>query len=105
MVNCFNKWSQLLQDMKAKGSKPNPPNKLENNSLMASDKAPSSVKEVESVGDTWVLPSSTKMATYSFQIRDHKLKQLQYKEGLQVGDFEIISALLWQTIAKVLYGL
>jgi hypothetical protein len=104
-VNCFNKWSEKLQDMKARCSKPNPPNKLENNNISGSDKAPSSVKRVQSVGDTWVLPSSSKMATYSFQIRDHKLKELQSKESLQVGDFEIISALLWQTVAKVLYRL
>lgn len=106
-VNCFNKWSQLLQDMKTLRGKPNPLSKLENNNISAADKAPadvvpSSVKEaVESVGDTWVLPNSSQMATYSFQIKDNKLKQLQSMEGLQVGDFELISALLWHTIAKV----
>ncbi|KAF3325758.1 protein ECERIFERUM 26-like protein [Carex littledalei] len=109
-VNCFNKWSQLLQDMKTLRGKPNPLNKLENNKISAADNAPadvvpSSVKEaVESLGDTWVLPSSSQMATYSFQIKDNKLKQLQSREGLQVGDFELISALLWHTIAKVRTG-
>ncbi|KAJ1698052.1 hypothetical protein LUZ63_006564 [Rhynchospora breviuscula] len=117
-VSCFNKWSQLLQDITAP-SKPIPPNKLENNSISSpSDVAPSSVKEVESLGDTWVLPSDSKletianhcegnynstMATYSFQIKDHKIKQLQSGSS-RVGDFEIISALLWKTIAKVREG-
>lgn len=93
--------------MKTLRGKPNPPSKLESNNISAADKAPadvvpSSVKEaVESVGDTWVLPNSSQMATYSFQIKDHKLKQLQSCEGLQVGEFELISALLWHTIAKV----
>ncbi|KAJ3693499.1 hypothetical protein LUZ60_008979 [Juncus effusus] len=101
-VNWFNIWSQILNNPKLFVKEKSPPKfgKDPTPEKILSGEIPNSVKEIESVGDNWVPPNSSAMATYSFEISENKIKELSMN-SVQVGDFELISAFVWQTIAKI----
>jgi len=65
---------------------------------------PLSVKKVEPVGDFWLSSTNIRMATFSFQISESKLKHLQSKMSRYIPAFDAISALIWQSLAKIRVG-
>ncbi|XP_073001925.1 protein ECERIFERUM 26-like [Typha latifolia] len=104
-TNCINLWGKLL------GGSPPPKSYTLHNTQKKSEKAardslastkPLSAKLVDSVGDSWLSPNNCKMETYSFQITDAMLKYLM--QSSQATPFEMISALVWQNLAKVREG-
>ncbi|XP_073105615.1 protein ECERIFERUM 26-like [Elaeis guineensis] len=102
-TNFINLWAQLLSGGSPK-CQPIHNHKIKTEKTLI--KSPTSlellsVKQVELVGDPWLSLNNSKMATYSFQITEAKIKQIQAKESSQVSSFEIISALIWQCLAKI----
>ncbi|XP_072969767.1 protein ECERIFERUM 26-like [Typha angustifolia] len=106
-TKCFNQWAQLLSGSLPPISYnlPKPQNEEQKPVEKSSASVmPHSAKLVEPVGDCWLAPNNCEMATYSFEITEMKLKQLQVKESTEAGYFEMISALIWQCLAKVREG-
>lgn len=66
---------------------------------------PLSVKQVEPVGDFWLVTNVCKMATDSITITESRLEHLQSEKKLNgVPAFEMISALFWRCLASVRRG-
>ncbi|XP_016647125.1 PREDICTED: protein ECERIFERUM 1-like [Prunus mume] len=68
-----------------------------------------SIKQVNPVGDHWITPINCKMETLSFPITATQLNNLQFKilgqnQIHQIPIFELISAIIWQCVAKVREG-
>ncbi|KAG8043446.1 hypothetical protein GUJ93_ZPchr0458g22276 [Zizania palustris] len=61
---------------------------------------PRSVKPVGPIEDHWLVPAGCAMACYSFHVTEPALRRLQQQLS-HAGSFELISALLWQTVAKI----
>lgn len=68
-----------------------------------SSQDPLSVKRVDLVDDKWITVNNSKMGTFSFQVNAAQLSQIQSsKMGKTKFDaFEVLSALIWQSIAKL----
>ncbi|XP_051133407.1 protein ECERIFERUM 26-like [Andrographis paniculata] len=65
---------------------------------------PLSVKRVSPVGDNWVNTAKVQMEEFSFNITPTLLKHLNSKfnpSGPQFSPFELISAVIWQCIARI----
>lgn len=60
-------------------------------------KQPDIIKRVDPVGDLWVAPSNSKMATYSFNLTVHEIRSHFPANG---DEFEILSGIIWKCIAK-----
>ncbi|KAH0992607.1 hypothetical protein GBA52_004090 [Prunus armeniaca] len=70
---------------------------------------PLSIKQVNPVGDNWITPINCKMETLSIPITATQLNNLQFKilgqnQIDQIPVFELISAIIWQCVAKVREG-
>lgn len=106
-VTCFNKWAQILSSKKPEATVLTPLNKpLQGQSPAAAVAAPRSVKQVGPIEDHWLVPAGRDMACYSFHVRDAVLKKLQQqgRHNAAAGTFELVSALVWQTVAKIRGG-
>ncbi|KAI3459701.1 hypothetical protein Pfo_016364 [Paulownia fortunei] len=65
---------------------------------------PLSIKRVGPVGDNWVNVTKCKMEAFSFNVTPIQLSHLQSKlngNGTDFPPFEVLSALIWQCIAKI----
>ncbi|KAL2941375.1 Protein ECERIFERUM 26-like, partial [Bienertia sinuspersici] len=71
---------------------------------------PISVKRVSPMGNNWVLPTSSKIHTHTFHLTPKQLDELHSKihgSNNDINDnstsqsFEVITAILWKSIAKV----
>ncbi|TVU15804.1 hypothetical protein EJB05_39342 [Eragrostis curvula] len=100
-TTCFNWWAHILSGKKPDDTVLTPANKTLGYSP-AGGAAPRSVKQVGPIEDHWLVPAGREMACYSFHITEPMLKKLQQQqEGSAAGTFELVSALLWQTVAKI----
>jgi len=100
-ATCFNKWAQILSGKKPEATVLTPENKpLQGHSPAGAAAAPRSVKQVGPIEDHWLVPPGRDMACYSFHVTEATLKELQ-QQGRHAGTFELVSALLWQTVAKI----
>ncbi|XP_039053249.1 protein ECERIFERUM 26-like isoform X2 [Hibiscus syriacus] len=59
---------------------------------------PFSLKKVDPVGDRWITANDSRTVTHSFHITG---KQLHHYMTDKISDFEIISAIIWQSMSKV----
>jgi hypothetical protein len=106
-VTCFNKWAQILSGKKPEATVLTPPNKPLQAQSPAAAAAPRSVKQVGPIEDHWLVPAGRDMACYSFHVSDAVLKKLQQQSGRHAaaaGTFELVSALVWQAVAKIRGG-
>ncbi|XP_010277517.1 PREDICTED: protein ECERIFERUM 1-like [Nelumbo nucifera] len=65
---------------------------------------PVSVKQVEPVGEHWLVANNCQMETFSFQLTSAELTNLHSKMRNQTGKtptFESLSAIIWQSLARV----
>jgi len=100
-ATCFNKWAQILSGKKPEATVLTPENKpLQGHSPAGAAAAPRSVKQVGPIEDHWLVPPGRDMACYSFHVTEATLKELQ-QQGRHAGTFELVAALLWQTVAKI----
>ncbi|XWS13360.1 hypothetical protein CRYUN_Cryun36dG0030900 [Craigia yunnanensis] len=72
-------------------------------------KEPLSAKQVNPVGDLWVIANNCKMETFSFYLSTLHLSSLQAKisgedGSKRISSFESVCAVIWQCIAKVREG-
>lgn len=100
---CFNTWAQILSGKKPAGTVLEPANKpLDRAPAAAAAAPPRSVKPVGPIEDHWLVPAGRAMAWYSFRVTEPALKKLQSAAGRHAaGTFELVSALLWQAVAKI----
>ncbi|KAK3143746.1 hypothetical protein QOZ80_4AG0304420 [Eleusine coracana subsp. coracana] len=96
---CFNWWAQILSGKKPDATVLTPANKALGHSP-AGAAAPRSVKQVGPIEDHWLVPAAREMACYSFHVTEPTLKKLQQQQA-SAGTFELVAALMWQTVAKV----
>ncbi|KAK1301151.1 Rosmarinate synthase [Acorus calamus] len=109
----INMWGQLLSG-KILPLKPQhllqPITKLEKpKKASLNSEKPFSIKQVPPVEDCWIVANENKMETFSFQFTGTKLKHLLSNvsggsEAYQYSPFEVISAVIWQCLAKVRGG-
>ncbi|PKA52228.1 Shikimate O-hydroxycinnamoyltransferase [Apostasia shenzhenica] len=62
---------------------------------------PLSVKQVKQVGDLWLNPNSQRMSTLFIEVPAAKLKELKSNMPTSISIFEILSAILWKSIAEL----
>ncbi|KAL5215860.1 hypothetical protein ABZP36_007261 [Zizania latifolia] len=98
-TSCFNTWAQILSGKKPDDSSLEPANTPKDRAP-AGAPPPRSVKLVGPIEDHWLVPAGCDMACYSFHVTEPALKRLQQQLS-HAGSFELISALLWQTVAKI----
>lgn len=102
---CFSKWAQLVSGKKPPAPTLRDPGTKPDSTPPVSVTAPSSVKLTAGpVGDHWVVPTTHDMATFTYHVTEQQLKGLQLHAPVgnrQVGPFELISALMWQALAKI----
>ncbi|KAG6593756.1 Protein ECERIFERUM 26, partial [Cucurbita argyrosperma subsp. sororia] len=87
----------LVGDTITKISSPKPP-------LSAAAKPPLSIRLVDPVGEHWIPTNSCKMESFSFELNATQLAKLQTQMPHLTPPFESISAVLWQSIAKLRRG-
>lgn len=101
-ATCFNKWAQILSGKKPEPTVLTPENKpLHEGHSPAGAAAPRSVKQVGPIEDHWLVPTGRDMACYTFHVTDPTLKKLQQQAPGTTGTFELVAALMWQTVAKI----
>ncbi|XP_066343823.1 protein ECERIFERUM 26-like [Miscanthus floridulus] len=107
-VTCFNKWAQILSGKKPEDTVLTPLNNTVQGQSPAGVTAPRSVKQVGPIEDHWLVSAGRDMACYSFHVSDAVLKKLQQQQkgrhDAAAGTFELVSALAWQTVAKIRGG-
>ncbi|CAM0902721.1 unnamed protein product [Alopecurus aequalis] len=100
-TTCFNNWAKILVGKEPDTVTLNPV-KEPHDLAPAGAPVPRSVKQVGPIEDHWLVPAGVDMACYSFHVTEPMLKKLQQqKSGATGGAFELISAFLWQTVAKI----
>lgn len=100
-ATCFNWWAKILSGNKPDATVLTPANRALGHSP-AGAAAPRSVKRVGPIEDHWLVPAAREMACYSFHVTEPMLKQLQQQaRHAASGTFELVAALMWQTVAKV----
>lgn len=72
--------------------------------LSAAAKPPLSIRRVDSVGENWIPTNNCKMESFSFELNATQLAKLQTQMPHLTPPFESISAVLWQSIAKLRRG-
>ncbi|WVZ87061.1 hypothetical protein U9M48_033756 [Paspalum notatum var. saurae] len=108
-ATCFNKWAQILSGKNPEPTVLTPENApLQGHHPPASAvAAPRSVKQVGPIEDHWLVPAGRDMSCYSFHVSEAALKSLQQQArhaAAAAGTFELVSALVWQTVAKLRDG-
>ncbi|XP_037486931.1 protein ECERIFERUM 26-like [Triticum dicoccoides] len=100
-TTCFNHWAKILGGKTPDAVTVNPRNEPQDRAP-ADAAVPRSVKSVGPIEDYWFVPAGVDMAGYSFHVTEPMLTRLQQQEPAAAGGaFELISALLWQTVAKI----
>ncbi|KAF7047051.1 hypothetical protein CFC21_056038 [Triticum aestivum] len=101
-TTCFNRWAQILGGKKPVAVTMSPINEPRERNRTPSAVAPRSVKPVGPIQDHWLVPAGVDMTCYSFHVTETMLERLRQQEPAAPGGvFELISALLWQTVAKI----
>ncbi|KAB1213594.1 Protein ECERIFERUM 26 [Morella rubra] len=108
----MNKWGKIVAGLQS-----NKPNYLKSDTLTERSKdhpkplpqEPLSVKRIDPVGDHWIIPNNSKMATFSFQVTATQLANLQLEisgpnQIDQIPIFESLCAIIWKSLAKVRGG-
>ncbi|KAB1213591.1 Protein ECERIFERUM 26 [Morella rubra] len=108
----MNKWGKIVAGLQS-----NKPNFLKSDTLTERSKdnpkplpqEPLSVKRVNPVGDHWIIPNNSKMATFSFPVTATQLANLQLEisgpnQIDQIPVFESLCAIIWKSLAKVRGG-
>ncbi|KAJ1272720.1 hypothetical protein BS78_06G224000 [Paspalum vaginatum] len=106
-ATCFNKWAQILSGNNPEPTVLTPENAPRQGHTPASAvAAPRSVKQVGPIEDHWLVPAGRDMACYTFHVSEAALKDLQQqgRHAAAAGTFELVSALVWQTVAKLRDG-
>uniref|UniRef100_A0A0E0KV17 Uncharacterized protein n=1 Tax=Oryza punctata TaxID=4537 RepID=A0A0E0KV17_ORYPU len=100
---CFNMWAQILSGKKPAATILEPANKPLDSAPAAGAAPPRSVKPVGPIEDHWLVPAGRAMAWYSFHVTEPALQKLQSAAAGRhaAGTFELVSALLWQMVAKI----
>lgn len=68
---------------------------------LSAAKPPLSLRLVDPVGDHWIPTNNCKMESFSFNLNATQLTKLQSQMPHKTPPFESISAVLWQSIAKL----
>ncbi|KAI5011328.1 hypothetical protein ZWY2020_013465 [Hordeum vulgare] len=104
-TTCFNHWAKILGGKTPDAVTVNPRNEPQDRAP-ADAAVPRSVKPVGPIEDYWFVPAGVDMAGYSFHVTEPMLTRLQQQQepAAAGGAFELISALLWQTVAKIRAG-
>ncbi|XP_037424563.1 protein ECERIFERUM 26-like [Triticum dicoccoides] len=101
-TTCFNRWAQILGGEKPVAVTMSPMKEPRERNRAPAAVAPRSVKPVGPIQDHWLVPAGVDMACYSFHVTEPMLERLRQQEPAAPGGvFELISALLWQTAAKI----
>lgn len=101
--NFISNWGQHMAKVKVNSSPALAPRSLTNTAKPEPSSEPLSAKQVNHVGDLWVLANNCKMETFSFNLTTQHLSNIQARMGL-VSAFDSICAVLWRAIAKVREG-
>ncbi|GMI64895.1 ECERIFERUM 2 [Hibiscus trionum] len=104
--NFINSWGKIAAG-KQIPSKVNNPAEKSNFPTFVSRK-PFSLKKVDPVGDRWFTANTCKMVTHSFHITGKQLQHHTTTSSVhdpartdKISDFEIVSAIIWQSLSKV----
>lgn len=93
----FNLWSRTLAGEEIYWPKPSNLQKGCPNPTSTTDKEPGSIKQVDPVGDLWVVSNNRKMTTYSFNV---KVNDIKSQLPANRNEFEILTGIIWKCIAK-----
>nr|WDA53432.1 protein eceriferum 26-like [Erycina pusilla] len=102
--NFINLWGEMLfgKEITKNFGPPNRQNEPEKSIPAEVDSVlPSSIKQVKPVGDYWLNSNTHQMATFSIELTEDKLINLQSKISNNLSIFETLAALLWKNIAKI----
>uniref|UniRef100_A0ACD5UE34 Uncharacterized protein n=1 Tax=Avena sativa TaxID=4498 RepID=A0ACD5UE34_AVESA len=104
-TTCFNNWAKILAGKKPDAVTVSPVNEPQDRAP-AGVALPRSVKQVGPIEDYWLAPTGVDMACYSFHVTEPMLRTLQQQQESAGagGAFELISAFMWQTVAKMRVG-
>ncbi|XP_039013537.1 protein ECERIFERUM 26-like isoform X1 [Hibiscus syriacus] len=94
-----NNWGRCMATLKANGS----PTVAPRSQTTVPKPQPLSAKQVNHVGDLWVIANNCKMETFSFNLTTQHLSNLE-DEHNPVSAFNLICALIWRSIAKFREG-
>ncbi|KAJ8762581.1 hypothetical protein K2173_008020 [Erythroxylum novogranatense] len=105
-LNFINMWGEILQGhMPPKSLRL--PNPVEHeNPPPTSPRKPFSLKQVDPVGDSWVITNNSNMETYTFHLTPKQLENiLSSVHGSVLGSanlssFDIIAAVIWKSLSK-----
>ncbi|GMJ02527.1 ECERIFERUM 2 [Hibiscus trionum] len=102
----LNSWGQIVAGKQIPAKLNNPTLKSEFPTLVS--RKPFSLKKVDPVGDRWFTANDCKMVTHSFHITGKQLHHIMTTGSVHdpskadmVSDFEIVSAIIWQSLSKV----
>ncbi|XVF29025.1 hypothetical protein REPUB_Repub15cG0084200 [Reevesia pubescens] len=106
--NFINSWGQYIERLKSNAPL-TLPKSLPKIEKLDDAKEPLSSKQVNPVGDLWVIANNCKMETFSFYLTTLHVSSLQAKISGEDGSkrsspFESVCAVIWQCIAKVREG-
>ncbi|KAL6511175.1 hypothetical protein OROHE_020544 [Orobanche hederae] len=102
---CINMWGKIMSNQKVP-SHLNSPITIQQFPTSSSSPASScrSVKPLDPpLGDNWLTPNNFKMQTHTFRISEEQLSKLlseENKHTYRVKPFEVISAVVWKSMAK-----
>ncbi|KAL3619598.1 hypothetical protein CASFOL_034510 [Castilleja foliolosa] len=97
---CINTWSRIMSNQNVPSShRINSPTTIQQ--LATSPSSCRSLKLLDPpLGDNWLTPNNFQMQTHTFHISEKKLSNLLTKNKYKVTPFEVISAVIWKSIAK-----
>ncbi|KAL4309238.1 hypothetical protein GQ457_01G011180 [Hibiscus cannabinus] len=104
--NFLNLWGQIVSGKQIPPQMKNPVLKSEFPTLVS--RKPLSLKKVDPVGDRWFTATDCKMVTHSFHVTQKQLHHIMTTSSVhdsnranKISDFEIVSAIIWQSLSKV----
>ncbi|WCJ18953.1 HXXXD-type acyl-transferase family protein [Euphorbia peplus] len=101
-LSFMNMWSQFLDGHVSLKSLPVPLSYESDTPLLTPRRKPLSIKRVNPVEDCWVTTPNTKMETRTFHFSASQLENIiSDVDALQLSHFEVISAILWKSLAKI----
>lgn len=99
---CINMWGKMMANQTL------PPQFVKtppiNHQSLHDSSSCRSLKLLESLGDNWLTPNNSKMQMHTFHLTEKKLSNLlsgEKKNKYKVEPFEVISAIVWKSMAKV----
>ncbi|XP_061988150.1 protein ECERIFERUM 2-like [Rosa rugosa] len=97
----LNLWGKIMAGhMPLKSQHMPDPAKYEFPLLVLPKLTPNALKRVDSVGDSWVTPSSCKMKTHTFHVPTDKVDHFLSNQTAKVSAFEVLSAIIWKSLSK-----